>query len=600
MSYLVLARKYRPRGFEEVAGQEVILKTLKGAIESGRIGHAYLFTGPRGTGKTTTARILAKALNCELGPTSNPCGKCERCLALDAGAEADVIEIDAASNTSVDDVRLLRDQAAYKPLAARFKIFIIDEVHMLSKAAFNALLKTLEEPPEHVKFLFATTEPHKVLDTILSRCQVLKLSPLPEERIVHRLQEVFAAEGIDAESGVLEEIARRARGGMRDALSIADQLLAMVGDKPRLADMERLSGEGQGVSMGKVVQLILAGDKAGLLGQLPAVEGTEGDWLSEFLTYLRGVLLATLCGKDAPMLEGLALPAEALDGLVDTGRAIGGDRLEVWLQELLHARERMRLLPAHGRVILEVTLLDLCQVDATLPIAEWVARLEALEQGQPLAPRPAPGGAPPKHSGGATSTSTPAPVAAPKASPTARAAGPSPEPSTESSAGSAATPTPATNGNTPPANSGRSTPPADRAPQASAARSAPASELPTRELQPSARPGAARTGSVAETWEAFLAEVRQKAQSLADVLVRRARLAHLGGGRAVIELARLNDHERALLFDRRNRRTLQTLLEQITGESITLDLQDQAQVGDWSEDRFTADVVQRFEGRVES
>ena len=422
MAYLVLARKYRPRGFEEVAGQEVILKTLKGAIESGRIGHAYLFTGPRGTGKTTTARILAKALNCELGPTANPCGKCARCLALDAGAEADVIEIDAASNTSVDDVRLLRDQAAYMPLAARFKIFIIDEVHMLSKAAFNALLKTLEEPPEHVKFLFATTEPHKVLDTILSRCQVLKLSPLPEERIVHRLQEVFAAEGIDAEGGVLEEIARRARGGMRDALSIADQLLAMVGDRPRLADMERLAGEGSGTSLAQVVAMILSGDKSGLLAQLPAVEGTEGDWLSEFLTYLRGVLLATLCGKDAPMLEGLALPDEARDGLVETGRSIGGDRLEIWLQELLHARERMRLLPAHSRVILEVTLLDLCQADNSVPIDEWVARLEALEQGQPLAPRSAPGGAPPIPPRGPQAASHQA--ATPQAAPRAGSPGP--------------------------------------------------------------------------------------------------------------------------------------------------------------------------------
>ena len=248
MSYLVLARKYRPRTFGEVAGQDVILNTLKGAIEGGRIGHAYLFTGPRGTGKTTTARLLAKALNCEKGPTTEPCGVCARCVGMEKGGESDVIEIDAASNTSVEDVRALRDQAAYKPMAARYKIFIIDEVHMLSKAAFNALLKTLEEPPEHVKFLFATTEPHKVLDTILSRCQVLKLSPLPEERIVHRLGEVFAAEGIDAEDGVKDEIARRARGGMRDALSIADQLLAMVGDKPRLADMERLSGMDRAVA----------------------------------------------------------------------------------------------------------------------------------------------------------------------------------------------------------------------------------------------------------------------------------------------------------------------------------------------------------------
>ena len=169
MSYLVLARKYRPRTFREVIGQEAVTTLLTGAIAEGRIGHAYLFAGPRGTGKTTTARIFAKCLNCENGPTADPCGTCERCVAADEGTEVDVIELDAASHTGVDTIRELRDEVAYAPMRARRKVYIIDEVHMLSKAAFNALLKTLEEPPPHVVFLFATTEPHKVLDTILSR-----------------------------------------------------------------------------------------------------------------------------------------------------------------------------------------------------------------------------------------------------------------------------------------------------------------------------------------------------------------------------------------------------------------------------------------------
>ena len=244
MSYLVLARKYRPTAFADVAGQEVVTRTLRGAISEARIGHAYLFFGPRGTGKTTSARLFAKALNCEKGPIEEPCGACDRCLSYDAGTEPDLIEIDAASNTGVDHVRSLRDQAGYVPLKARFKVFLIDEVHMLSKAAFNALLKTLEEPPPHVKFLFATTELHKVPDTVVSRCQVLRLSPLSEEQIVGRLDEVFGLEGVEAEPGVSAEIARRARGGMRDALSLADQLLALVGRTPKVADTARLAGEG--------------------------------------------------------------------------------------------------------------------------------------------------------------------------------------------------------------------------------------------------------------------------------------------------------------------------------------------------------------------
>jgi len=174
MSYLVLARKYRPRTFADMVGQETVTQVLKGAIHEGRIGHAYLFCGPRGTGKTTTARILAKALNCERGPTIEPCLQCERCLGIEAGSEVDVVEIDAASHTSVDNVRDLKEQVAYAPMRARYKVWIIDEVHMLSKSAFNAFLKPLEEPPPHVKFLFATTDPQKVLETVLSRVQVLK------------------------------------------------------------------------------------------------------------------------------------------------------------------------------------------------------------------------------------------------------------------------------------------------------------------------------------------------------------------------------------------------------------------------------------------
>ncbi|MFT7168607.1 MAG: DNA polymerase-3 subunit gamma/tau, partial [Paracoccaceae bacterium] len=380
MSYLVLARKYRPTTFADVAGQEVVTRTLRGAISEGRVGHAYLFFGPRGTGKTTSARLFAKALNCEKGPIEEPCGVCERCLSYDAGTEPDLIEIDAASNTGVDHVRSLRDQASYVPLKARFKVFLIDEVHMLSKAAFNALLKTLEEPPAHVKFLFATTELHKVPDTVVSRCQVLRLSPLSESQIVARLDEVFELEGVEAEPGVSAEIARRARGGMRDALSLADQLLALVGRTPKVVDTARLAGEGSTEAIEAVLDSILASDKVALLKGLPGREGDEPAFLDAVLGYLRSALLLRLIGEDAPMVASSASP-EAKAAMAERASKFGADRLELVMQELLHARERMGPIHmrAHARLILEATLLDLCRPEATMPVDVLMQRLEALE-----------------------------------------------------------------------------------------------------------------------------------------------------------------------------------------------------------------------------
>src|SRR5689334_11282276 len=232
MSYLVLARKYRSQTFDEVVGQSHIAQTLKKAIESGRIAHAYLFCGTRGTGKTSTARILAKALNCESskGPTTEPCGKCESCLAIARGDDIDVIEIDAASNTGVDNVRDLIANSQFHPARSRFKVYIIDEVHMLSKSAFNALLKTLEEPPAHVKFILATTEPEKVLPTILSRCQRYDFRSISTREIAEHLKEICKKEKIKADEDALLLIAKAGAGSMRDSLSLLDRLLS-IGEK---------------------------------------------------------------------------------------------------------------------------------------------------------------------------------------------------------------------------------------------------------------------------------------------------------------------------------------------------------------------------------
>ena len=392
MSYLVLARKYRPRSFGEVTGQEVVTRTLQGAIEEGRAAHAYLFSGPRGTGKTTTARLFAKALNCEQGPAADPCGTCARCTGSDAGSETDIIEIDAASHTGVDNVRELRDQAAFAPMVARHKIYIIDEVHMLSKPAFNALLKTLEEPPAHVKFLFATTEPHKVPDTILSRCQVLKLSALSEPAIEARLDEVFTAEGIQAEAGVSAAIARRARGGMRDALSLADQLLALVGEAPSLDDTERLAAGTDRAGVERLVRALVSGDRPAVLSALGEGPGGEAEWLDALLEFLRGSLLAAHCGSENPLSEA---PAEARANMAALAKELGPERLELWLEDLLAARDALRLQPAQGRLTLELCLLRLARPEATIPLAELCERLAALEARLGGAPAPAAAGSPP-------------------------------------------------------------------------------------------------------------------------------------------------------------------------------------------------------------
>ena len=278
MSYLVLARKWRPKNFSDTVGQEHVLQALMNALESGRLHHAYLFAGTRGVGKTTIARILAKALNCETGVTAEPCGKCGACQEIDEGRFVDLIEVDAASRTKVDDTRDLLDNVQYAPASGRFKVYLIDEVHMLSKSSFNALLKTLEEPPPHVKFLLATTEPQKLPVTVLSRCLQFNLTRLTPRLIQERLSMICDAEGIEAEGTALAMIARAADGSLRDALSLLDQAIAYCGGKVEEAPVSIMLGTIDRDHVSRLINLIASGNAPGIVDVMREIDEQFPDY----------------------------------------------------------------------------------------------------------------------------------------------------------------------------------------------------------------------------------------------------------------------------------------------------------------------------------
>src|SRR6184192_44153 len=290
MSYEVFARKYRPQTFDDLVCQTHVSRTLKNAVAQNRLAHAYLFVGPRGVGKTSTARILAKSLNCVKGPTVTPCGECDNCREIAAGNSLDVIEIDGASNNSVEDVRQLRENVRYAPAKGRYKIYLIDEVHMLSSAAFNALLKTLEEPPEHVKFIFATTEPQKVLPTILSRCQRFDLHRIPANLIAKHLQFIAGKENIALEPAAAHAIARGAEGGLRDAESMLDQLVAFCGEKISENDVLDVFGFTSEQTVADLTGRILRGETPGAIDLLHQQSDAGKDMMrlmSDLIAYLR-------------------------------------------------------------------------------------------------------------------------------------------------------------------------------------------------------------------------------------------------------------------------------------------------------------------------
>jgi len=321
MSYQVLARKWRPRRFDEMVGQGHVLRALANGLANGRLHHAYLFTGTRGVGKTTVARILAKCLNCEAnGVTDHPCGECAACTEIDSGRFVDLIEVDAASRTKVEDTRELLDNVQYAPTRGRFKIYLIDEVHMLSAHSFNALLKTLEEPPEHVKFLLATTDPQRLPVTVLSRCLQFNLKPLLPKMIGGQLERIAAAEGIEAEASAVARLSRAADGSMRDALSLTDQALAFGAGRLLDAEVRDMLGSIEQDFMVELLERLAASDGPGLLETVSRMaEGAPdfGEALAELLAMLHQLSLAqtvpAVFDHDGPAAERLAALAEQLD-----------------------------------------------------------------------------------------------------------------------------------------------------------------------------------------------------------------------------------------------------------------------------------------------
>ena len=269
--YVVVARRYRPQTFVELIGQEHVARGLSGAIQSHRVGHAYLFTGARGVGKTSAARIVAKALNCNTGPTPTPCNECEICRDISAGDDIDVLEIDGASNRGIDEIRQLRQNVNVRPSRARYKVYIIDEVHMLTREAFNALLKTLEEPPEHVKFIFCTTEPEKIPVTILSRCQRYDFAGISTEAIARRLRQIATAEGVSANDDALALIARRAAGSMRDSQSLLEQILSLGTQQITVDTVHALLGTAGDARIDQLVTHLIDHNPAGALAELDGV-----------------------------------------------------------------------------------------------------------------------------------------------------------------------------------------------------------------------------------------------------------------------------------------------------------------------------------------
>jgi DNA polymerase III subunit gamma/tau len=379
VNYEVFARKYRPQTFDDLVGQTHVSRTLKNAVTQNRLAHAYLFVGPRGVGKTSTARILAKSLNCIKGPTVTPCGVCDNCREIAGGNSLDVIEIDGASNNSVEDVRQLRENVRYAPAKGRYKIYLVDEVHMLSSAAFNALLKTLEEPPEHVKFIFATTEPQKVLPTILSRCQRFDLHRIPANLIAQHLQLIAKKEKIELQPAAAHAIARGAEGGLRDAESMLDQLVAFCGEKIAESDVLNVFGFTSEQTVGDLTGRILRGETPEAIDLLheQCEAGKEMMRLmADLIAYLRDLLVF----KAKPDALNEDVDPDVQKSLTAHAELISTDRLLELIDQFAAAEGRMKWAP-NKKLHFEVAIIKAIQSLGQATLDEVIEKLGELREG---------------------------------------------------------------------------------------------------------------------------------------------------------------------------------------------------------------------------
>ncbi len=388
--YTVIARRYRPQTFEELIGQEHVAQALSNAIATSRVGHAYLFTGARGVGKTSAARILAKALNCEQGPAPVPCNQCHTCQSIGFGDDVDVLEIDGASNRGIDEIRQLRQNVNVRPSRSRLKIYIIDEVHMLTREAFNALLKTLEEPPEHVKFIFCTTEPTKIPVTILSRCQRFDFAGILSRSICERLRQIIDAEGVEAEPEALELLARRAAGSMRDGQSLLEQLLAFAPGRIALDDVHGMLGTAGDRRLAGLVGHLVDRDAAAALADLETALG-EGVDTAQLLEQLFGYFrdcMAAAAGCPADVF--LYAPPGSQQEVSEVGKRLGLTTVLAVMQILDQTLSRLRY-STQGRILAELALVRICSLEDLDELPAVIAQLQSgPSAGTATAGRPSP------------------------------------------------------------------------------------------------------------------------------------------------------------------------------------------------------------------
>ncbi len=379
LAYTALYRQWRPETFDEVVGQDATVRILKNQIRSNRIAHAYLFCGSRGTGKTSTAKVFAKAVNCMNPIDGNPCLKCEACQKLSTGSSMDIIEIDAASNNGVDEIRELRDKVKYPPVVGRYKVYIIDEVHMLSTGAFNALLKTLEEPPEHIIFILATTEPHRLPATILSRCQRFNFKRIANKSIVSRMADIASRMGVQVEMEALYTIARWAEGSMRDALSLLDQCIGFCGDTVSNEDVLAVLGTADQGFVFAVADNIIEGNVAELFYQVEQLINDGRDvsvFLKDLINHMRNLLVVKVCNDAMQLLD---VGEDTFKAYVQQAKKASQERLTRAIDVLCSADSEMRW-SSQPRILLEMALVKICRPEQEVTLDALLDRVAKLEQ----------------------------------------------------------------------------------------------------------------------------------------------------------------------------------------------------------------------------